>query len=168
LNHSAVIAAVLGKPEELKDLSSTFEMHGAAFLAEREGSDPDRYEAVLAKGQAEVGMADNVKEKFSIASSVNELITGQGTQRNACRAPPHGPGRLRGTLRQNHLGILPGAHHPVWRRIFAEGHLGIRGALSSERNHQGLGNRLIVEEEPHARNEGAIQCRCLRKKSAQG
>jgi hypothetical protein len=28
-----------------------------------------------------------------------------------------------------------------------------------ERNHQGLGNRLIVEEEPHARREGAVQRR---------
>jgi putative transposase len=28
-----------------------------------------------------------------------------------------------------------------------------------ERNHQGLGNRLIVEEEPHARSEGAVRCR---------
>jgi transposase InsO family protein len=26
-----------------------------------------------------------------------------------------------------------------------------------ERNHQGLGNRLIVEEEPHARSDGAIR-----------
>jgi transposase InsO family protein len=28
-----------------------------------------------------------------------------------------------------------------------------------ERNHQGLGNRLIVQEEPHGRSGGAIQCR---------
>ncbi len=28
-----------------------------------------------------------------------------------------------------------------------------------ERNHQGLGNRLIMEEEPQARGGGAIQCR---------
>ena len=28
-----------------------------------------------------------------------------------------------------------------------------------ERNHQGLGNRLIIEEEPHASSTGAIQCR---------
>ena len=28
-----------------------------------------------------------------------------------------------------------------------------------ERNHQGLGNRLIIEEEPHASSMGAIQCR---------
>src|SRR5215469_2989919 len=28
-----------------------------------------------------------------------------------------------------------------------------------ERNHQGLGNRLIVQEEPHGRSSGAIQCR---------
>ena len=28
-----------------------------------------------------------------------------------------------------------------------------------ERNHQGLGNRLIVEEEPRADKTGAIQCR---------
>src|SRR5215472_9648631 len=40
------------------------------------------------------------------------------------------PECLRGTLRQNHQGILPGADHPVRRRILAEGHPGIRGALS--------------------------------------
>ena len=28
-----------------------------------------------------------------------------------------------------------------------------------ERNHQGLGNRLIIEEEPCARSIGPIQCR---------
>ena len=28
-----------------------------------------------------------------------------------------------------------------------------------ERNHQGLGNRLIVEQEPRADKTGAIQCR---------
>jgi len=28
-----------------------------------------------------------------------------------------------------------------------------------ERNHQGLGNRLIIEEELYARSMGAIQCR---------
>jgi transposase InsO family protein len=28
-----------------------------------------------------------------------------------------------------------------------------------ERNHQGLGNRLIVQEEPHGRSDGAIQRR---------
>ena len=28
-----------------------------------------------------------------------------------------------------------------------------------ERNHQGLGNRLIAQEEPHGRSDGAIQCR---------
>ena len=28
-----------------------------------------------------------------------------------------------------------------------------------ERNHQGLGNRLIIEEEPYANSMGAIQCR---------
>ena len=28
-----------------------------------------------------------------------------------------------------------------------------------ERNHQGLGNRLIIEEEAHSGSMGAIQCR---------
>ena len=28
-----------------------------------------------------------------------------------------------------------------------------------ERNHQGLGNRLIAQEEPQGRSDGAIQCR---------
>jgi hypothetical protein len=29
----------------------------------------------------------------------------------------------------------------------------------SGNHHQGLGNPLIVEEEPHARSEGAVRCR---------
>jgi hypothetical protein len=48
--------------------------------------------------------------------------------------------------------------------LFGEGSL--RKALREfvahchhERNHQGLGNRLIVEEEPRADKTGAIQCR---------
>ena len=28
-----------------------------------------------------------------------------------------------------------------------------------ERNHQGLGNRLIIEKKPYANSVGAIQCR---------
>jgi hypothetical protein len=65
-------------------------MHGTALLPEREGGNPDGDEAILAKGQTEIGMADNVKEEFSIAPSMNELILGQGTQGNA--AEHKGPG----------------------------------------------------------------------------
>jgi hypothetical protein len=36
-----------------------------------------------------------------------------------------------------------------------------------ERNHQGLGNRLIVEEEPRAAKSGAIQCRQRVRRNAE-
>ena len=83
LHHAAIIAAVLGEPEELQHLSGACEMHGAALLPEGKGSNPDGYEAVLAKGQTEVGMADNVKEEPSVAPSMNELVPWHWTQRNA-------------------------------------------------------------------------------------
>ena len=58
LNQASVIAAVLGKAEELEDLSGAFKMHRTALLPQGKGSHPDGDEAVLAEGQAEVGMAD--------------------------------------------------------------------------------------------------------------
>jgi len=82
LHHAAVIAAVLGKAKKLQHLSGTAKTNGAILLAKGERGNPDGYEPVLAKRQSEIGMADDVKEELSVASSVNELIAGDGPQRN--------------------------------------------------------------------------------------
>ena len=65
------------------------------------------------------------------------------------------PGRFVRTIKESCIGRLI---------LFGEGSL--RKALLEfvvhyhhERNHQGLGNRLIIEEESGAANGGPIQCR---------
>jgi hypothetical protein len=83
LHHAAVIAAVLGKSEKLEHLSGTAKTNSPVLLAKGERGNPDGYEPVLAKRQSEIGMADDVKEEVSVASSVNKLIAGDGPQWNA-------------------------------------------------------------------------------------
>ena len=85
LDDAAVIAAVLGKPEELQHLGGAFETYGAALLPEREGGNPDRDEAILAEGQAEVGMTYDVEEEVSVAVLVAELIFRQRPERDAAQ-----------------------------------------------------------------------------------
>ena len=85
LDDAAVIAAVLGKPEELQHLGGAFETYGAALLPEREGGNPDRDEAILAEGQAEVGMTYDVEEEISVAALVAELIFRQRPERDAAQ-----------------------------------------------------------------------------------
>jgi hypothetical protein len=42
------VGAVLGQSEEFKDLGGRFKVDGAGVLFHREGSDPDRNQAILA------------------------------------------------------------------------------------------------------------------------
>jgi putative transposase len=58
------------------------------------------------------------------------------------------------------------SRNPAWERMILFGEGPLRRAIQEfvmhyhyERNHQGLGNRLILEEEPCAGSSGAIQRR---------
>ena len=79
LHHTPVVAAILGEAEELQHLRSAIEMDGAVLLPEGEGRHPNRNKAVLAEGQTEVGMSDDMKEEIPVAALVKELLPGEGT-----------------------------------------------------------------------------------------
>ncbi len=83
LRHPAVIAAILGKPEEVQDPGGAVEMDGSALLLEGECSNPNWKESILPERQAEVRMTNNVKEEFSVPALVHKLVFGKRTQRNA-------------------------------------------------------------------------------------
>lgn len=72
-DHSSVISAVCRKMEEGQHLDGVCKVDGAASLLDGEGGDPDGDQSVLAEGQAIVGMGNDVKEEFAIASTMNEL-----------------------------------------------------------------------------------------------
>jgi|SRR5579875_1128686 len=80
-----VVSAVLRQPEKFQHLGGASETNGAAFLAEGERCYPNRNQPILAKGQAEIRMSDDVKEEASIPALINKLIFANWTQWNAAQ-----------------------------------------------------------------------------------
>src|SRR6516164_2885671 len=88
-----------------------------------------------------------------------EILAATGVQ--SVKLPPHSPNlnahaeRFVRTIKESCLERMilfgEGSLRKVIREFVAHYH--------HERNHQGLGNRLIMEEEPHADKSGAVQCR---------
>ena len=77
LRHTAAIAAIIGKSEEIQDLCGTVKTDGSALLPQSECGHPDGNKLVLAKRQAEIGMANNLKKEFPVAALVDKLIFGR-------------------------------------------------------------------------------------------
>jgi len=71
LHNSAVMAAVLGEPEEVQHLSGAFEVDDAAFLLNGERRYPDWNQAVLAEGQAEFRVAGDIEKESAVPARVN-------------------------------------------------------------------------------------------------
>jgi len=82
LHNSAVMAAVLGEPEEVQHLSSAFEMDNPAFLLNGERRYPDGNEAVLAEGQAVFRVASDIEKQPAVPAGVNQLRSGRSAKRN--------------------------------------------------------------------------------------
>lgn len=73
--HDPVIPfAIFEEVEEVEYLGRGAETHDAAALADGHGRYPDRNEAVLTVRDAELRMADNLKEKFAVAPCVGQVI----------------------------------------------------------------------------------------------
>lgn len=83
LHNSAVMAAVLGEPEEVQHVSGTLEVHVPAFLLDGERRYPDGNEAILAEGQAEFRMAGDIEKESPVAPRVNQLRSGRSAERDA-------------------------------------------------------------------------------------
>jgi hypothetical protein len=72
--HDAVVSfSVFEKAEEVEHLGPGAETDAPALLVERQGGHPDRNQAVLAKGQAELRMPRDLEEELAVASGVEQL-----------------------------------------------------------------------------------------------
>jgi hypothetical protein len=57
------------------------ESYDPAALTNRKRRHPNRNEAVLAEGQSELRMTEDLKEELSIASRVRQLVRGRAAER---------------------------------------------------------------------------------------
>lgn len=74
IDKAAIVRAVFGKAKEIKHLSRGVKMNLPGFLPDGERSNPDGDQAVLAEGQTEIGMADDLKEEVAVAASMRTLV----------------------------------------------------------------------------------------------
>jgi hypothetical protein len=85
LNDPVVVIPVFGQFEKVEHLRGTGKPDQPALLEHREGGNPNRDEAVLAKGQTEPRMPDDVEGELAIASGMHELGYWRPPQRNATK-----------------------------------------------------------------------------------
>jgi hypothetical protein len=79
--HDAVVSfSIFEELEEVKHLARSAETDAPAPLAKSEGGHPNRNEAVLAKGKAEVGMPADLQEELAVLSCVDQLIVGRSAE----------------------------------------------------------------------------------------
>ena len=74
---------VLEEAEKVEHLRRFVESHNPAALTHRERSHPDWNEAVLPEGQSELRMTEDLKEEFSIASRVKQLVSWRSAERES-------------------------------------------------------------------------------------
>jgi hypothetical protein len=85
LHDSTVTTAVIGQSEKVQQLSCAGEVHNASLLLHGKGGNPDRDEVILTKGQAESGMAGDIKKEFPVAPGVGELVFGWAAKWDATK-----------------------------------------------------------------------------------
>jgi len=78
LHEAAIALAVFEEMEKIEDLGSCAKPDNATALADGHSCYPDRDEAILAVRETVLRMADDLKEEFSVAACVRQLI-GWGT-----------------------------------------------------------------------------------------
>ena len=66
---------------------------------------------------------------------------------------------LRRTICAHDQGIVSGEDDPVWRSVIANGLHNFVGHYHTERNHQGLANRIISPEPAHSGTTGPVKRR---------
>lgn len=75
--------SIFGQTKEVEHLSSGVEVDLPRFLSKGEGGDPDRDEPVLAERKSKIWMRDDVKRKFAISPTMDELGGWGSTQRES-------------------------------------------------------------------------------------
>lgn len=79
-NQAPVMESVFRQAEEVEHLGRRIKTNFSRFLADSERGHPDRNQSILAEGQAEFGMADDLKEEMAVAARMQSLVSGRPTQ----------------------------------------------------------------------------------------
>jgi hypothetical protein len=83
LDNSPIMATIRSEPEEIEHLKGSFKVDGAAFLLDGESGYPNGDQAILAEGQAKVGVRRNLQKEFSVSSPMGQLTTLRAAERQA-------------------------------------------------------------------------------------
>ena len=82
--HDPVVAlTILEEAKEIQHLRGSAEIYNPAALTNRERSDPNWNEAVLPERQSKLWMTEDLKEELSIASRVEQLVSGRPAERES-------------------------------------------------------------------------------------
>ncbi len=85
LNDPLIMVAIWRQIEEVQHLRGGLKSDRAALLPERQSSDPYRDEPVLAKGQSELRVADDIEKELAAMPRMCELPGGRPTQRKPAK-----------------------------------------------------------------------------------
>jgi len=83
LNNSPIMATVGSEAEEIEHLKGSFKVDGAAFLLDGESGYPNGDQAILAEGQAKLGVRRDLQKKLSISSCMGQLTRLGAAERQA-------------------------------------------------------------------------------------
>ena len=73
LNNSPIMATVGSEAEEIEHLKGSFKVDGAAFLLDGESGYPNGDQAILAEGQAKLGVRRDLQKELSVPSRMGQL-----------------------------------------------------------------------------------------------
>ena len=73
LNNSPIMATIGSEAEEIEHLKGSFKVDGAAFLLDGESGYPNGDQAILAEGQAKLGVRRDLQKELSVPSCMGQL-----------------------------------------------------------------------------------------------
>lgn len=85
IDKAAIVRAVFRKAKEIKHLCGRIKTNLAGFLPDGKRGNPNRNKSVLAEGQAEFGMADDLKEEMAVAAGMGSLVSRRSAQWNTTK-----------------------------------------------------------------------------------
>ena len=91
----AVLASILWQVKIVEQLGWALEMNDAALLFDGQSGQPNRDEAILSVRQTEPRMSGDLKNQFSVAPGVDELVWGRPAKRKSAQ---HKWPRVKGDL----------------------------------------------------------------------
>jgi hypothetical protein len=83
LNNSPIMTTVGSEAEEIKHLKGSVKVDGAAFLLNGESGYPNGDQAILAEGQAKLGVRRDLQKKLSVPSCMGQLTRLRAAERQA-------------------------------------------------------------------------------------